>query len=74
MLPEACLTEEKSTDILNVNQLATFIGVSPGWVYRHKDEIPHRQAGSLYFFHLPTIVKWLAGPNVHNSKLNEAAT
>ena len=50
----------KSNDVMTVEDLAVFMGVSPGWVYRHKSKIPNRKVGHLYFFHRPTIERWLA--------------
>lgn len=49
---------------MNPKQIAEFMGVSIGWVYKNMMLLPHRRVGSLYFFHKPTIAQWLADGHV----------
>ncbi len=50
----------QDVEVMSTRQIADFLGVSSGWVYRHRGEIPHRQVGSRVLFHKPTVEQWFA--------------
>lgn len=60
LLTSAVRNEEKDT-MLDVNQLAAYLNVSPSWIYdRIKDnDIPHTKLGKYLRFRKREIDKWL---------------
>ncbi len=58
--------------VMNTKQVAEFMGVSIGWVYKNKNLLPHRRVGSLYFFHKPTIQAWLADGHTPTEEVVES--
>jgi hypothetical protein len=63
---------EQEADVMNTKQVAEFMGVSMGWIYKNMMLLPHRRVGSLYFFHKPTIAQWLADGHTPTEEVVES--
>ncbi len=59
---------EVANPIMNVKEVAAFMRVSVSWLYRHLDDVPHRQIGNLHFFHRGAIEQYLAGQLTNQSE------
>ena len=49
----------QSNKIMNVKELAEYLGQKPSWVYSHIRMIPHTKKGGLLMFKKSCIDKWL---------------
>jgi hypothetical protein len=61
-------TDDVSREILDVKAVAAYLRVSTAWIYTHKDELPHRQIGGLYFFSRSAIQEYFSKPDANRQK------
>lgn len=46
--------------LVDVVEVSAYLNVSPGWVYKHREVIPHRKIGKYLRFDLQEVVEWAA--------------